>query len=303
MGVHRTEAGHEMARGLDVAPPIDVLRRLAEGQIRAAQAVEAVLPALVDGARLIARTLKGSGRLIYVGAGSSGLMALADALELPGTYGIDPSRIAVLMAGGLADLRSLPGGPEDDADAGRRDALALSPASGDTVIAVSASGATPYVVAAAAACRAGGARVVAIANHAAAPLFAEADLRVALETPPELIAGSTRMGAATAQKIAFNMMSTLAAVMLGHVHDGHMVNLIADNRKLRARAMRMVSEISGIGTDDAELVLSRASGSVKVAVLRAAGVRSPEEARAALAASAQSLRLALDHVRRPAKAN
>lgn len=303
MGVHRTEARHERAKGLDQAAPGDVLRLLWDGQLRAAQAVESALPALAAAASAMAATLKGEGRLLYIGAGSSGLMALADALELPGTYGIAPGRVVVIMAGGLSDLAALPGAPEDDAAEGARAATAAAPGPRDCAIAVSASGATPFVLAAAETCRAAGARLIALSNHAAAPLLAGADLPVLVETPPEVIAGSTRMGAATAQKIAFNMMSTLAGVMLGHVHDGHMVNLVADNGKLRARAMRMVSEISGIGTEEAGQVLSRASGSVKVAVLLAAGARTPQEAEAALAAHGQSLRLALDDLRRVAQAH
>lgn len=286
-----TEARHGSAEGLDVRPPRDVLSLLVSGQQAAAQAVEAAIPSIEAAAELVAHAIRGGGKLVYAGAGSSGLMAMADALELPGTYGIPKEQIVVLLAGGVASLTDLAGAPEDDVALAERDAEVVG--SDDCVICVSASGSTPYAVAVAAAARGRGAKVIALANNPGARLFAHADVSVLLETPPEVIAGSTRMGAGTAQKIAFNMLSTLAAVKLGHVHDGHMVNLLADNEKLRARAARMVAEITGVEAEEASRLLARASGSVKVAVLLSAGARDAETARAALARSGEALRPAL----------
>lgn len=286
-----TEARHANADGLDRLPPRDILALLASGQQAAAATVTAAIPAIETAAALVARSIRSGGRLVYAGAGSSGLMAMADALELPGTYGIPSERVVVLLAGGIASLTDMAGAPEDDAALAERDAQAIR--SGDCVICVSASGSTPYAVAIAAAARRQGARVVAIANNPGAPLFAHADITILLKTPPEVIAGSTRMGAGTAQKIAFNMLSTLAAVKLGHVHDGHMVNLLADNDKLRARAARMVAEISGIDPQEASRLLAQASGSVKIAVLLAAGAPDAQAARAALDRSGEVLRQAL----------
>lgn len=286
-----TEARHGEAEGLDVRPPRDVLSLLVSGQQAAAHAVEAAIPSIEAGAELVADAIRNGGKLVYAGAGSSGLMAMADALELPGTYGISREQIVVLLAGGIASLTDLAGAPEDDVALAEKDAEVVG--SDDCVICVSASGSTPYAVAVAAAARKRGARVVALANNPGARLFAHADVPVLLETPPEVIAGSTRMGAGTAQKIAFNMLSTLAAVKLGHVHDGHMVNLLADNEKLRARAARMVAEITGVETEEASRLLARASGSVKVAVLLSGGAPDAEAARAALARSGEALRPAL----------
>ena len=135
-----------------------------------------------------------------------------------------------------------------------------------------------------------------MANNAGAELFKRADVAIVLETPPEVVAGSTRMGAGTAQKMAFNMLSTLAAVKLGHVHDGHMVNLRPDNDKLRARAARMVAEIAGIDMDEARILMGSAQGSVKVAVLLAAGAPSTDAAKALLARSGEVLRVALSEL-------
>jgi N-acetylmuramic acid 6-phosphate etherase len=271
-----------------------VLRVLADGQKAAAAVVDAALVDIAAARRVspLMRFWPGR-RLVYVGAGSSGLMAMADALELPGTYGIARDRIVILLAGGAASLEDLAGGYEDDRELAVNDASAASISAGDCVVAVSASGSTPYALAIADYAREKGASVVALANNPGAALFEGADVSILLQTPPEVISGSTRMGAGTAQKIAFNLFSTLVGVHLGHVHDGHMVNLKADNIKLKGRACRIVSDISGVGLDEAERLLARSEGSVKTAVLLAAGVEDASVAEAVLERSGQSLRRAL----------
>lgn len=291
MSKNATEARHETAIGLDQLEPAAVLRLLAEGQQAAAHAVTEAIPAISASAEMAACALRNGGRLIYVGAGSSGLIAMTDALELPGTYGIAHDRIIVLMAGGITSLTDLAGTPEDDVALAEKDAAVI--AAGDCVICVSASGSTPYVLTIAGIARSRGAKLVGMANNAGAPLLDIADVAVLLATPPEVVAGSTRMGAGTAQKIAFNMLSTLTAIRLGHVHDGHMVDVRADNEKLRIRATRMISEIAGIDMDAADEQMRHADGSVKVAVLLAAGAKNAEAAQAALARSGQVLRQAL----------
>jgi N-acetylmuramic acid 6-phosphate etherase len=293
MAAGRTEGRHEQAEGLDERSPVDVLRVLADGQKAAAAAVDGALADIAAAARLAADALVAGGRLVYAGAGSSGLMAMADALELPGTYGITRDRIVILLAGGAASLVDLPGGYEDDRDLAASDARSANIGPLDCVIAVSASGSTPYALAVADYARAQGASVVGVANNPGAVLFEGADVSILLQTPPEVISGSTRMGAGTAQKIAFNMFSTLVGVHLGHVHDGHMVNLKADNIKLKGRACRIVSDISGVGTEEAERLLERSDGSVKAAVLLAAGAPDASAAQAVLDRSGQSLRRAL----------
>jgi N-acetylmuramic acid 6-phosphate etherase len=293
MAAGRTEGRHEQAKGLDERSPVDVLRVLADGQKAAAAAVDGALADIAAAARLAADALVAGGRLVYAGAGSSGLMAMADALELPGTYGITRDRIVILLAGGAASLVDLPGGYEDDRDLAASDARSANIGPRDCVIAVSASGSTPYALAVADYARAQGASVVGVANNPGAALFEGADVSILLQTPPEVISGSTRMGAGTAQKIAFNMFSTLVGVHLGHVHDGHMVNLKADNIKLKGRACRIVSDISGVGTEEAERLLERSDGSVKAAVLLAAGAPDASAAQAVLDRSGQSLRRAL----------
>lgn len=291
MSQKATEARHGKAEGLDTRAPEDILALLASGQQEAARAVDAAIPALADAAELVADALRSGAKLVYAAAGSSGLMVMADALELPGTYGIPRDQIVLLLAGGLSSLGDMPGAPEDDVLLAEKDASVIT--EGDCVLAVSASGSTPYVLKIAEIARSRGAKVVAIANNPGARLFEGADVSVLLETPPEVIAGSTRMGAGTAQKLAFNMLSTLAAIRLGHVHDGHMVNLRADNEKLRIRAAGMVAEIAGIGFDEAREWFGQADGSVKVAVLLAAGAADADAARELLNRSGQVLRKAL----------
>lgn len=301
MAIDRTELRGEGGAALDALSPLSILRLLADGQMAAASVVGEALPALAAAAEAMAGAIRKSGRLIYAGAGSSGLMAMADALELSGTYGLEPQQVVILMAGGLpgsaAGHPALPGGPEDDGDAGRQAISDVAAGASDVVIAVTASGSTPYVLAIAEAARQRGAFVVGLANNAGAALFSHSDVAVLLPTPPEIVAGSTRLGAGTAQKIALNLMSTLMASLLGHIHAGHMVNLKADNQKLRARAQRMVSDISGIGTEEAASHLAASSGSVKIAVLLAAGARGVEEAERLLAAGGQHLSAALRHLK------
>jgi N-acetylmuramic acid 6-phosphate etherase len=296
MAEMRTEALHRSAEGLDIQPPHVVLSALADAQIEAAAAVKKAIPHIAVAARLMADRLEGGGRLIYAAAGSSGLMALADALELPGTFSIARDRIAILIAGGDEALHNLAGGPEDDTSEAEQAVADAGVGSADCVIAISASGSTPYAVRALEVAKAKGASTIAIANNGNAPLFDKADVAVLIETPPEVIAGSTRMGAGTAQKIALNMMSTLAAIHLGHVHDGYMVSLTADNKKLRDRAGRIVSAITGRGKDEAEALLERGDGQVKTAILLAAGAASAEAARRLLEGTGQKLRPALSEI-------
>lgn len=298
MTATQTEMVHASAPGFDLRPPQEALTILAAAQVEAAEAVREAVPAIAEAAELAADCLRRGGRLIYAAAGSSGLMALADALELPGTYGIARDRIKVLLAGGLAGLTNMVGGPEDDAEAARTEIGAAAVGPNDCIIALTASGYTPYPMAAVRAGRAAGARTIAISNNHGAPIFAEVDVAICLPTPPEVIAGSTRMGAGTAQKIALNMLSTMMATQLGHVHDGYMVNVIADNLKLRGRAKRIVMAISGVDENAAADALERAAGAVKVAILLAAGADGVEGAQRMLAESDGHLRPALGELGR-----
>lgn len=293
MPQRQTELPHAAAKGLDIKPPEAVLRLLAEGQLHAARSVESAVPDLARAARIAADSLTAGGRLIYAAAGSSGLMAMADALELPGTYGIARDRIVVILAGGNESLVNMMGGPEDDGAAARKAVSDLAPTPDDCIIGVTASGQTPFPMEALATARSAGARTIAIANNENAAIFADADVAICLPTPAEVIAGSTRMGAGTAQKIALNMLSTMMAIHLGHVHDGFMVNVIADNIKLRERAQGIVSAIAGADAQSAAAALQASDGAVKPAVLIAAGAGDLSTATALIDAHDGHLRPAL----------
>jgi N-acetylmuramic acid 6-phosphate etherase len=293
MAEKRTEALHEHAGGLDQQPPAVVLGFLADAQVEAAQSVRGAIASIADAAKIVAETLGAGGRLAYAAAGSSGLMALADALELPGTYGIPRERIVVLFAGGAGALQDMAGAPEDDAAQAAREVIDAGLGKGDCLIAVSASGSTPYAVGALREAARLGAKTISIANNAGSPLLELADVPVLLATPPEVIAGSTRMGAGTAQKIALNMLSTLAAIHLGHVHDGYMVNLFADNAKLRGRAARIVAAIAGCDEKAAHAALEKTGGEVKPAILLAAGAADVKTAKELLDGTGRRLRPAL----------
>ena len=277
-----TEALHPSAEGLHLAPAAQVLTRALAAQQASLAAVAPALPALERAADLAATALRGTGKLAYAGAGSSGLMALADCLELLGTFGIPAHRTPMLFAGGADALLKMTGGVEDDPHLAAADLTRAALGAGDVVIAVSASGTTPYTLSVVEGARKAGAKVVGIANVPDSPLLVASDVPVLLETGAEIVAGSTRLGAATAQKVALNLISVLAGVQLGHIHDGMMVNLIADNAKLRDRAARIVARVAGVDTGIARIALNRTHGAVKPAVLVAQG-STPEAAQARLA--------------------
>ena len=291
MNARVTETLHDEAIGLDERPATEIAMLLLYGQVAAGEAVRQAVHEITEAAQAMARTIEAGGSLHYVAAGSSGLMAAADAQELGGTFSIPASQLHIHMAGGLPTGVDMPGDTEDATEGLEHALSALAPQ--DTVIAVSASGSTPYTLAGAGIAKAREATVIGIANNAGAPLFDLSDHAILLETPPEVLSGSTRMGAGTAQKIVLNMLSTLMAVKLGHVHDGMMVNLRADNAKLTARAAGMVSRIAGVSDGAAMDALTKAQGGVKAAVLIAARGVSPERAQEMLSETGGRLRPAL----------
>lgn len=289
-----TERLHDDAHGLDARPLSEAAAILVEGQITAAKAVGGAIDAICQGASAMAATLNADGTLYYVAAGSSGLMAAADAMEIGGTYDIPARNIRILMAGGLPTSAEMPGDTEDESKTLAAELAEVS--AQDTLIALSASGGTPYTLEAAQIAGNVGATVIGIANNADCELFGLSTHAVLLETPPELVSGSTRMGAGTAQKIALNMMSTLMAIELGHVHDGMMVNVRADNAKLRARAQGIVGRIAKVTDEAAAAALVAAEGDVKTATLIAAGEITADAARLLLGETGGHLRPALDRL-------
>jgi N-acetylmuramic acid 6-phosphate etherase len=287
-----TETISPRYRGLDVWKDEDVLEAMWEGQARAIAAVRRALPSIGWAARSMAERLGDAGRIIYVGAGTSGRLAALDGAELAPTFGWPESRTKFLLAQGPVLTAAASSFNEDDAPRGRIEMLALEPTSADAVIAVAASGTTPYTRAAALAASEKGALVIAIANNADAPLFQQADVPILLDTGAEIISGSTRMNAGTAQKSALNLLSSLLMIRLGHVYDGLMVNLNVSNEKLRQRALAILMRITGCAREAAAAALDACGGQVKPAALVIKGL-SAHEAAEALAKSGGNLRAAL----------
>ena len=255
--------------------PTDALRKMLAAHVVAAGVAGGALTEIAKGAMLMSEAILRGARLHYAAAGSSGLMALADASELPGTFGIPQEQIAVHMAGGVPVNGVMPGDTEDDVDSAARAAESVTEE--DVAVVVSASGTTPYALAFAEAARARQARVIGLANVAGSALLGLADIAVTLPTGAEFVEGSTRLGAGTAQKVALNMMSTLMGIDLGHVHDGLMVNLKPDNIKLRRRAAAIVCHIAGVTEAEADSALATTGYDTKAAVLIARGL-TPERA-------------------------
>ena len=293
-----TERHSPRSRGLDTWPREDILAALWDGQMAAIASLRPVLPALAGAAAAIEARLARDGRLIYAGAGSSGMLALQDAMELGPTYGWPAERLAVLLAGGPDRITpaSMPGAAEDEGEEARRELGALKPNGTDVVIAVAASGETPYTVAALEAGRDAGCLTVGIANNPDTALLRASDHPILLDTGPEAIAGSTRMGAGTAQKAALGLLSTLVQVKRGRVVDGHMIDLLAENAKLRRRARRMVADLAGVDENTAAAALDATGGHAKPAVLIALG-QSPDATMRLLDRHNGSLRAAMTALR------
>jgi N-acetylmuramic acid 6-phosphate etherase len=242
-----------------------------DGQLAACAAVRPALPAInaaVDDAVL---ALKRGGRLVYVGAGTSGRIAIQDGAELRPTYDWPSDRLVFVMAGGIqAVLQSVEGAEDDEA----KGAEAIANAEinqNDVVIAVAASGTTPFTIGALRSAGARGALTIAVANNRGAPLFEMARHHILIETGTEVLAGSTRMQAGTAQKIVLNLFSTAVMVRLGRVYRGLMVSMRASNAKLLRRAEVIVSQIVGCGENEAARFVELAEGDVKIAVLLGLG--------------------------------
>lgn len=286
----KTEARSPRYRGLDAWPPREILEALLERQFSALAAVRAALPALETAALATRDRLLKGGRLAYAGAGTSGRLALLDAVELFPTFGWPQERTLVFLAGGERAAFEAVEEAEDDEAEGRAAGARLEP--GDVLVGVSASGRTPYVLGAIRAARERGALTLGIANNPGSPLLSLAEHPILLDTGPEVIAGSTRLAAGTAQKVALNLFSTLVMTLLGGVHENLMVGVVPTNEKLRQRAAAIVAEIAGVDEGVAKKALERAGFEVKTAVLVARGL-SPEKARARLREAGGRLREAL----------
>jgi N-acetylmuramic acid 6-phosphate etherase len=260
-----TESANERSAGLDLLATPALVELLVREQRGAVEAVVARSAAIARAVDAIAAKLAAGGALHYVGAGSSGRIAALDAAEMPPTFGTRPELVRAHIAGGAPALTRAIEGAEDDGAAGDA-ALAACPAA-DAVVGISASGGASYVVAAIERARRGGAFTLALTSVADSPLARAAEQTIVFDTGAEALAGSTRLKAGTAQKIALNAISTATMVRLGKVHDNLMVDLVASNAKLRKRARRLVATIADTGEERAGGALDEAHGEVKVAIV------------------------------------
>ncbi len=271
-----TEQVARRYQDLDLWPAEEVLEALFEAQLRAVAAIGPALPALREGAAAAAKRLRAGGVLAYAGAGTSGRLAVLDGVELWPTFGF--SRVRFLLAGGEEALLKAVEGAEDRYEEGLAQGRSLG--RGDVLVAVAASGQTPFTLGALRGAKEQGVLTVAFASNPETPLLAEADHPVLLDTGPEPIAGSTRLGAGTAQKAALNLFSTLVMVLLGRVYGNRMARMRVQNHKLRERGVGMVREMAGVGEEEARALLE-AYPDPALAALVALGVE-PEKALALL---------------------
>jgi N-acetylmuramic acid 6-phosphate etherase len=276
---------------LDQLPTEAVIELLLDAEARVVPTLRRAAPELAKAAEVLAIAVTAGDRLVFTGAGTSGRLAAAEAAELPGTFGIDPARCIPITAG-LAGA-AIDDAAEDDTAAGAEMIRAAALAPGDVVVAVAASGRTPFTIAAASEALAAGAGVIAIVNEAGSPLAALATAAVEVAVGDEVLRGSTRMTAGTAQKVALNALTTAAMARAGRVHGDLMIDVVAANAKLRARAVGIVAEIAGCSAADALAALTECGGNARAAVLQLVRGLSPEQA-TALASAHPSLRAALD---------
>ena len=283
----------EASLDIDRRSAREIVQIIQEQDALVAGAVAAESDRIAHAIDQIADRLSHGGLLFYVGAGTSGCIAMLDASELPPTYGIDPSLVQVHMAGGERAFLHAVEGAEDDEDAAI-EAVNASVKAEDAVIGIAASGATPYTVAAIRRANMLGALTVGITSNPGSPLASEADIAISPQTGPEVIMGSTRMKSGTAQKLVLNTLSTGVMILLGKVHSNLMIDMPATNEKLRSRAVRMVELAAGVTRHVAMQAMGDAGGNVKLAAVMAKKRLSLQEARALLDAHHGKLRKVLE---------
>jgi N-acetylmuramic acid 6-phosphate etherase len=282
------------SRSMDSLPTLDILRLINDEDALVAAAVArqmAQIATVVDDA---VAALSSGGRLIYVGAGTSGRLGVLDAAECIPTFGLEPGRVLAILAGGPAAMTASIEAAEDDDEAGGRAMLEHGVGRSDMVLGIASSGRTPFVVGALRQAHMLGAATAALVGNSDGPVAAAATTVIAVNTGAEVLAGSTRMKAGTAQKLVLNMISTAAMVRLGRTYGNLMVDLRPTNEKLRARACRIVAAAAETDEDTAARALAAAGGEVKTAIVTLKTLESPTQARIRLANAQGVLRRALE---------
>jgi len=289
-----TEDRNPLSVGIDGKPVEGVLRIINREDQRVPGVVATQIPVIARAVEAVAEAIRGGGRVFFAGAGTSGRLGVIEAAELPPTFGVSPDLFRAIIAGGPEAVFGSVEAAEDDEAAGA-EALRSSGFSGrDILVALSASGRTPFTVGALREARRHGARTVSVTSSQGAPINELADVPIVVETGPEIVAGSTRMKAGTAQKLVLNMLTTAAMIRLGMVHDGYMIGVQPTSRKLRRRAVGIVGGVADVSPEEAEEALDGAGGDIKAAVLMAKTGVNLEEAKRVLGEAGGILRLALE---------
>ncbi len=289
-----TESQNPRTADIDQLSTLDMLGRINEEDAKVAEAVHGALPQIAQAVDAIAERMGRGGRLIYVGAGTSGRLGVLDAAECVPTFSTDPGEVVGLIAGGLGAMTNSVEGAEDNREAGRSDLLALTLTADDSVVGIAASGRTPYVLGAIEAAKEIGAITIGISCNVPAPLLDVVEIGIGVPVGPEVITGSTRMKAGTAQKLVLNMISTGVMVRLGKVYGNLMVDVRPTNSKLVDRARRIIVQVTGIQYDTAAMLLEESGNQVKTAIVMAQKGVSADEARALIREAGGRLREVID---------
>lgn len=289
-----TEKVNPATTEIDRKSPLEIAQVINAEDAKVALAIKQVLPHIATAIEAIAARLRRGGRLIYVGAGTSGRLGALDASECPPTFNIPQAMVTACIAGGPQALGQAHEDFEDSLEAGQLDMASLGLSEADAVVGITASGRTPYVRGAIAYAKEQGALTIGLACNAGTPLEQEVEIMIAPVVGPEVITGSTRLKAGTAQKMVLNMLSTGSMILLGKTFGNLMVDVQATNYKLQQRALSIVRQVTGLDEDAAQTLLETSGGEVKTAILVARANISPEQARERLAAHGYVLRAALD---------
>ncbi|MFD7235705.1 N-acetylmuramic acid 6-phosphate etherase [Streptomyces syringium] len=292
-----TEAFRPELADIDRLPTLDLARLMNDEDATVPAAVATRLPEIAAAIDAAAARMAGGGRLVYAGAGTAGRLGVLDASECPPTFNTDPAEVVGLIAGGPSALVRAVEGAEDSAELAAADLAALGIGPADTVVGVSASGRTPYAIGAVEYARRAGALTVGLACNADSALGAAAEHAVEIVVGPELLTGSTRLKAGTAQKLVLNMFSTITMIRLGKTYGNLMVDVRASNEKLRARSRHIVALATGASDEEIEAALGATDGEVKNAILVLLGRVDGPTATRLLAESKGHLRAALDATR------
>jgi len=289
-----TEGQNEASQGFDTKSALEIARIINHEDAKVAAAVKKAIPEIAQVIDQVARSMRDGGRLIYIGAGSSGRIAALDSSECPPTYSTAPGQVQYIMAGGPKALASAVEVNEDSEELGQRDIARRRPTRKDVVVGVSASGRTPYVVAAVAYARARGAKTAAVTCNPGSPIAEAADISIVADVGPEVVSGSTRMKAGTAQKMILNMITTGAMTRLGYVYENLMVNVHMQNSKLVERGIRVLMAACNIDRQTAVNTIKSAGRSIPVALVMLKAKVDKTEAVRRLAKSDGNVRLAIE---------